>query len=58
MGAVLLLTALGVAVLLVLCFFAVNRWSSSGRDREKSKALRDNQQMEQPGTENRGTGIN
>jgi len=34
----------------------VNRWSS--RDREKSKALRENRQMAQPGTADRGIGIN
>jgi hypothetical protein len=58
MEVVILLTVLGVAILLILCFFAVNRWSSRGRDREKSKALRENQQMAQPGTEDRATGIN
>jgi hypothetical protein len=58
MGAVILLPVLGVAVLLILCFFAVNRWSSRDRYREKSKALRENRQMAQPGTDDRGIGIN
>jgi hypothetical protein len=58
MGVVILLTVLGVAILLILCFFAANRWSSRSRDREKSKALRENQQTAQPGTEDRATGIN
>jgi hypothetical protein len=58
MGAVILLTVLGVAILLILCFFAVNRWSSRDRDREKSKALRESRQMTEPDTEDRGVGIN
>ncbi len=58
MGAVILLTVLGVAILLIFCFFAVNRWSGRDRDREKNKALRENRQMAQPGTEDRGIGIN
>lgn len=55
---IVILIALGIALLLILCFFAVNRWSSRGRDREASKALRDNRQMAQPSSEERGTGIN
>jgi hypothetical protein len=38
--------------------FAVNRWSSRDRDREKSKALGQNRQMAQAGTADRGIGIN
>jgi len=49
---------LGVAILLILCFFAMNPWTSRDRDREESKALRGNRQMAQPGTEDRGIGIN
>jgi hypothetical protein len=37
--------------------FAVNRWSSSDRDLEKSKALRENRQLAQAGTADRGIGI-
>jgi hypothetical protein len=58
MGAILGLTFLGIAILLILGFFAVNRWSSSNRDRDKSKALRENRQMRPSHTEERGTGIN
>ncbi len=58
MGAIILLTLLGIGILLILGFFAVNRWSSRSRDREKSASLRDNRQMAEPSTESRGTGIN
>lgn len=53
-----LVGALGVALLLILLFFAVNRWSSRARDREKSAGLRSNRQMTEPDRESRGTGIN
>ena len=55
---IILVIAIGVAILLILGFFAVNKWSSSARDREKSAELRRNRQMTPTGTENRGTGIN
>jgi hypothetical protein len=58
MGAILGLIFVGVAIVLVLCFFATNRWSSRARDREKSKDLRSSRQMESANTEERGTGIN
>jgi hypothetical protein len=57
MGAVILLTVLGVALLMIFCFFAVNRWNSHECEREKSKALRENRQMAQPGTADRGIGV-
>jgi uncharacterized membrane protein YccC len=55
---IVLIVAIGVAILLVLAFFAMNRWSSPSRDRQKSEALRTNRQMTEPERENRGTGIN
>jgi hypothetical protein len=55
---IVILIALGVALLLILLFFAVNRWSSPARDRKKSAGLRSNQQMRGPEKESRGTGIN
>ena len=55
---IVILMALGIGVLLVLAFFAVNGWSSLGRDREASAAFRTNRQMDQPTREGRGTGIN
>jgi hypothetical protein len=59
MGAILLLIMLGVALVLVICFFAVNRWSSRSRDREKNSDLRNSRQMgQQANTDTRGTGIN
>ena len=58
MGAILLLTLLGIGILMILGFFAVNRWSSRARDREKSAGLRNNRQMTDPHTESRGTGVN
>jgi hypothetical protein len=53
-----LVVALGIGLLLVLLFFAVNRWSSRAQDREKSAGLRSNRQMTEPDKESRGTGIN
>jgi hypothetical protein len=55
---IIIVIAIGIAILLVLLFFAVNRWSSFGRDREKSADLRRNRQTTTPNTEERGTGIN
>lgn len=55
---IVILIALGIALLLILLFFAVNRWSSRARDREKSAGLRSNRQMTEPEKESRGTGIN
>jgi LPS O-antigen subunit length determinant protein (WzzB/FepE family) len=55
---IILVMALGIAVLLILLFFAMNKWSSIARDREKSAELRKNRQMTPTGTEGRGTGIN
>ncbi|HET6169507.1 MAG TPA: hypothetical protein VFE01_04960 [Terracidiphilus sp.] len=55
---IVILIALGIALLLILLFFAVNRWSSRARDREKSAGLRSSRQMTEPGTDSRGTGIN
>lgn len=55
---VVILIAIGIALLLVLAFFAVNRWSSSERDRTANAALRNNRQMPGESTESRGTGIN
>ena len=55
---ILILIAIGIALLLILAFFAMNGWSSFARDREKSAALRANRQMDQPTREGRGTGIN
>ena len=54
---IVIVVALGIALLLILCFFAVNRWSSRARDRDKSAALRANRQMTHPNTEERGSGI-
>jgi hypothetical protein len=55
---IVILIAIGIALLLILAFFAVNGWSSFARDREKSAALRNNRQMPGQSTESRGTGIN
>jgi hypothetical protein len=55
---IVILIAIGIAILLVLGFFAVNRLSSDARDREKSAELRRNRQATNPNTESRGTGIN
>ena len=42
MGAILGLIFVGIAILLILCFFAMNRWSSPEHDREGGAALRAN----------------
>ncbi len=55
---IIIVIAIGIAILLVLLFFAVNRWSSFGRDRAKTADLRSNRQTTTPGTDERGTGIN
>ena len=52
-----IVVALGIALLLILCFFAVNRWSSPARDRKKNTGLRAHRQMTHPNTEERGSGI-
>jgi predicted transporter len=56
--AIVLLFILGIIILVVLGFFAVNKWSSPGRDRAKSADLRANRQMGGSERESRGTGIN
>ena len=56
--AIVLLFILGIAILVILGFFAVNKWSSPARDREKSAELRSNRQMAAHERESRGTGIN
>ena len=58
MGAILGLIFVGIAILLVLCFFAMNRWSSPEHDRQESAALRANRQVPGQITGTRGTGIN
>jgi hypothetical protein len=58
MGAILGLIFVGIAILLILGFFAVNRWSSRARDRENSSGLRSSRQMGAANTDTRGTGIN
>ena len=55
--AIVLLFILGIAILVILGFFAVNKWSSPARDREKSAELRSNRQMAAHERESRGTGI-
>jgi hypothetical protein len=55
---IIIVIAIGIAILLILLFFAINKWSDPARDREKSAALRKNRQMTPPSTEDRGTGIN
>jgi hypothetical protein len=55
---IVIVIAIGIAILLVLTFFAVNRWSSPTRDRAKSASLRNNRQMPETPTETRGTGVN
>lgn len=55
---IVILIAIGIAILIVLGFFAVNRWSSPARDRQKSEELRRNRQMTGTERESRGTGIN
>lgn len=55
---IVLLMALGVAIVVILAFFAFNKWSSAARDREKSAALRKNRQMAGTEHESRGIGIN
>jgi hypothetical protein len=58
MGAILGLIFVGIAILLILCFFAMNRWSSPEHDRERGATLRANRQMPGQITGTRGTGIN
>ena len=53
--AILLMIFAGVAVLVGLCFWGANRWSSTSRDRQKTAALRS--QQTNPTTADRGTGI-
>jgi len=55
---IVILVAIGIAILIVLGFFAVNRWSSPAHDRQKSEQLRRNRQMTGTERESRGTGIN
>jgi hypothetical protein len=55
---IVIVIAIGIAILLILLFFAINKWSSFGRDRKKSADLRRNRQTTTPTTEDRGTGIN
>jgi uncharacterized membrane protein YccC len=55
---IVILIAIGIALVLILAFFAVNRWSSPARDRQANAALRNNRQMPGQSTESRGTGIN
>ena len=55
---IVILIAIGIALLLVLAFFAVNRWSSPEQDREASAALRAHLQMPGQNMGTRGTGIN
>jgi hypothetical protein len=55
---IVILIAIDVALLLVVAFFAVNRWSSPEQDREASAALRTHRQMPGQNMETRGTGIN
>ena len=54
---IVILIAIGIALLLVLAFFAVNRWSSPEQDREASAALRAHRQMPGQNMGTRGTGI-
>jgi hypothetical protein len=56
--AIVLVFILGITILVILGFFAVNKWSSPARDRQKSAELRTNRQMSGPERENRGTGVN
>jgi hypothetical protein len=56
--AIVLVFILGITILVILGFFAVNKWSSLARDREKSAGMRANRQMAGSERENRGTGIN
>ena len=56
--AIMLLIILGIAVLVILGFFAVNRWSSPERDQTKTAEMRRNRQMSGTQRESRGTGIN
>jgi hypothetical protein len=56
--AIVLLFILGITILVILGFFAVNKWSSPARDREKSADLRANRQMTGSERASRGTGIN
>ncbi len=58
MGAILGLIFVGIAILLILCFFAMNGWSSPEHDREGGAVLRASQQMPGQITGTRGTGIN
>jgi hypothetical protein len=55
---IILVIAIGIAILLILLFFAMNKWSSVDRDRKKSAELRTNRQTTTSSTERRGTGIN
>jgi hypothetical protein len=56
--AIVIVIAIGIAILIVLGFFAINKWSSPARDRSKSAELRNNRQMSGTERENRGTGVN
>ena len=55
---IIIVIAILIGILLILGFFAMNKWSSPSRDREKSAELRKNRQVTPAGTEERGTGIN
>lgn len=55
---IVLVTGIVIAILLVIGFFAMNRWSSLARDREKSAQLDRNRQMSEAHRETRGTGLN
>jgi hypothetical protein len=55
---IVILIAVGIALLLILGFFAVNRWSSPEQDRGASAALRAGRQMPGRNIGTRGSGIN
>ncbi len=58
MGAILGIVFLMVALVVMLGFWGANRWSSTARDREKTRDQRSFRTSEDPRTDKRGAGIN
>ncbi len=55
---IVLIICAGVAIVLVLLFFAVNKWSGRSQDKESTAKLRRAAQMNDPTIDSRGDGIN
>lgn len=54
---IVLIVSAGVAALVILSFFAVNRWSSSSRDTKANGKLRAARQASDSRVKERGVGI-